>query len=326
MTEPQRPIEIGIIFSEKKIKHTTFQGLIRELSKLGHVTIIDFSRPIAPQGHFHIIYHKLTDWMNDLNEDSKRSLQLFEEYTREHSHVLIIEPVQHLRVVLDRLSTFQAFSSLNVSYTHATQTLSVRWPPSLTVGGGSPCSEAVITAANIRYPLLAKPAMACGLSSLAHQFLVAYSYADLERTHIPDGETPYLLQRLVPHRGTVLKVYVIGRHLRCSPRESLPLEIADPSGKTGAYSFNSQHMPKTGIALTPAPPMEFLEVVTVEMKRILGLELFGYDLIESSEEPGVFYLVDINYLPSYTDIPNAVELLFDQVRSKWEEWKSLYPN
>ncbi|TMB03538.1 MAG: hypothetical protein E6J70_05130, partial [Deltaproteobacteria bacterium] len=42
--------------------------------------------------------------------------------------------------------------------------------------------------------------------------------------------------------------------------------------------------------------------------RLFGLGLYGLDVIESAEGPLV---VDMNYFPSYRDVPNAAALLDD---------------
>jgi len=70
--------KIGVIFSEKKLRSAFFKRFIDALRRLGDVSLIDFNQPVADQGHFDIIVHKLTDWMSNGDEQSNRRIADFE--------------------------------------------------------------------------------------------------------------------------------------------------------------------------------------------------------------------------------------------------------
>ncbi|KAJ4456233.1 putative inositol-tetrakisphosphate 1-kinase 3 [Paratrimastix pyriformis] len=257
-----QPLLVGFIFSPKKIGHPTFRSLIEATRKFARVVIIDFSRPIEEQGDFNVIYHKLTDWMSAANEETKRLLERFDRYCAAHPAVRIVEPVHNLDVLLDRVSTCEAFAHFDVTVTappapapDSPHTFRVRWPASVVVSRDRPGTPEAFRQAGLEFPVVAKPAMACGLTLKAHQFVLAYEMADLERAGILESPEPYLLQRLVPHRGAVHKVYVIGDHVECALRDSLPPALhAAATATTEWRTFNSQKMGPSGVALTETTP------------------------------------------------------------------------
>jgi len=94
---------------------------------------------------------------------------------------------------------------------------------------------------------------------------------------------PVVVQEYIRHDDEV-KVYVIGEEV---------FGIRMRSGDGRRWS---------------CPISDEVREIALRCGRLFGLRLYGLDVIESAEGPLV---VDINYFPSYRDVPNAAALLAD---------------
>ena len=70
-------------------------------------------------------------------------------------------------------------------------------------------------------------------------------------------------------------------------------------------NFSSQSLPKDDTLISDIyePIMAFSKL----LQKHLAMDLFGYDLIVNPKEPDIYYLVDINYFPSYHGVPNRID-------------------
>lgn len=103
-------------------------------------------------------------------------------------------------------------------------------------------------------------------------------------------ETPMIVQEYVEGSGEDLKVYVVGEEV---------FAVRKPFSES---SFT--------VAGRPAPVTSELRQIALSCGRILGLGLYGLDLIESSDGPIV---VDVNYFPGYKGVPDIAPLIADYI-------------
>ncbi|MDH4275980.1 MAG: hypothetical protein OEW08_13175 [Gammaproteobacteria bacterium] len=88
-----------------------------------------------------------------------------------------------------------------------------------------------------------------------------------------------------------LKVYCIGEHVMATRR---PFPCVGPSDYIG----------------TPTLVSKDIERLALTVGKVLGLEIFGMDIIEA--EHG-YFVVDVNYFPSFVGVLGAVETLTDYI-------------
>jgi len=170
-------------------------------------------------------------------------------------------------------------------------------------------------------PLIVKPLIAAGTKH-SHYMLIALHESALMK--LPPKS---IVQEFVNHDATLYKVYVLGDFVNVYKRHSLPNLPADLSEATvDLVEFDSQRpYPKlkdfgmdiednsdSNTSSTPhstsAVTEEEVKPIVEVLKRAFGLELFGFDILMGSNN-GECFVVDVNYFPSYKEVPNFPSLL-----------------
>ena len=113
--------------------------------------------------------------------------------------------------------------------------------------------------------------------------LVVHSAHELAQATRP--REPVVIQEYVPHDDE-LKVYVIGEDV---------FALGTRAGSREAPRW-------------PCPVRRDVREIALRCGRLFGLRLYGLDIVESAEGPLV---VDLNYFPSYRDVPQAAVLIAD---------------
>jgi len=111
-----------------------------------------------------------------------------------------------------------------------------------------------------------------------------------ELAAVPPPEQPVLVQEYIPSNGEDLKVYVIGDEV---------FGVRQPSPTKGSTS------PRRPCSVSAAVHKNALRC-----GQVFGLGLYGLDIVEGPAGPLV---VDLNYFPSYRDVPGAAGLLADYI-------------
>eukprot|EP00538_Stauroneis_constricta_P006485 CAMPEP_0119558996 /NCGR_PEP_ID=MMETSP1352-20130426/11738_1 /TAXON_ID=265584 /ORGANISM="Stauroneis constricta, Strain CCMP1120" /LENGTH=740 /DNA_ID=CAMNT_0007606533 /DNA_START=110 /DNA_END=2332 /DNA_ORIENTATION=+ len=151
----------------------------------------------------------------------------------------------------------------------------------------------------------------------------------------------YLFQEYVNHNATLYKVYVLGDTVHVYQRHSLPdlpsLEQRSDSNDTWCVQFDSQrpypklqdfgfdvndsdnnyncsinssnnnHDDSTNVATSIMTQREVRPIVET-LRQAFGLELFGFDILLCDEQNELL-VVDVNYFPSYKEVPKFPSLL-----------------
>jgi ribosomal protein S6--L-glutamate ligase len=103
-------------------------------------------------------------------------------------------------------------------------------------------------------------------------------------------ENPVLIQEHVDGSGEDVKVYVVGESVFAVRKEFSPTSFTRP-GRSCAVSPE-------------------LREVALACGQILGLGLYGLDVLETDDGPVV---VDVNYFPGYKGVPGAAPLIADYI-------------
>jgi ribosomal protein S6--L-glutamate ligase len=112
--------------------------------------------------------------------------------------------------------------------------------------------------------------------------------SELDALEPLDG--PVLIQEHVAGSGEDVKVYVVGDSVFAVRKE---------------FSATSFTRPGRACAVSPE-----LEEIALSCGRVLGLGLYGLDVLETADGPVV---VDVNYFPGYKGVPGAAPLIADYI-------------
>jgi inositol-1,3,4-trisphosphate 5/6-kinase/inositol-tetrakisphosphate 1-kinase len=172
-------------------------------------------------------------------------------------------------------------------------------------------------------PLIVKPLIAAGTKQ-SHSMIVA-----LQESAFLELPPKSIVQEFVNHDATLYKVYVLGDFVSVYERHSLPNLPDDLSTSTvDLVKFDSQRpYPKlqdfglgnkesnidssdttSPAARRTAVTVEEVKPVVHALKAAFGLELFGFDILRRINDTE-WLVVDVNYFPSYKEVPNFPSLL-----------------
>ncbi|MCO5584750.1 hypothetical protein L7F22_038682 [Adiantum nelumboides] len=290
---------IGYALLEKKKRSFLQDSLVLRAQREGIRFIpIDLQRPLASQGPFHAILHKLSS--------SSWDVQLA-EFSLSHPHVLIVDPPQYIDRLHNRISMLQAVADLQTACPSSPlpSSSSVQVPTQCVFHGGEAEEERSALLERLHFPVIAKPLLVDG-SANSHAMSLAFNAQSLAKL-----KPPLVLQEFINHGGVIFKVYVAGEHVQCVRRKSLPdvsqTDIKDAREPlsfcqiSNTSSSNSSDDPD--LQDVELPPSDFISKIASGLKKALVLRLFNFDIIRDVQAPNRYYIIDINYLPGYAKMP-----------------------
>lgn len=300
---PPRTYTIGYAVQPKKVNTMIRPSLVALAAERGmRLVAVDVSRPLAEQGPFDLIVHKLYDeaWRAQL-----------EAFSALHPSVPVVDPPAAVGRLLDRASMLGVVAELNAT----ARVGSLGAPTQVTVHGAADLADPDLQAA-LRFPLIAKPLGVDG-SAGSHAMSLVY-----RRDGLAGLRPPVVLQEFVNHGGVLFKVYVIGAHATCVRRRSLPdvpaarlldldadaaVPFANVSSLTTVHADTEDDVGDDA----EMPPPEFVDEVARGLRRALGLHLFNFDMIRGRKAGGQYFIIDINYFPGFEKLPGYETALTD---------------
>ncbi|KAH7524836.1 hypothetical protein FEM48_Zijuj06G0161300 [Ziziphus jujuba var. spinosa] len=302
-----RLVVVGYALTLKKTKsflQPKLEGLARNKGIL--FVAIDHNRPLAEQGPFDVVLHKLSskEWRQILEmlQEPVRELFHFDDdgdnvvklqidkssvdldYRQTHPEVTVLDPPDAIQHLHNRQSMLQAVADMDLSESYG----KVGVPRQLVIKRDASSIPDAVAKSGLTLPLVAKPLVADG-SAKSHELSLAYDQYSLQKL-----EPPLVLQEFVNHGGVLFKVYIVGEAIKVVRRFSLP----DVSKRE--LSRNAE-----------LPPRPLLERLAKELRRRLGLRLFNLDIIREHGTRDRFYVIDINYFPGYGKMPEYEHIFTD---------------
>lgn len=301
--EESRRYRIGYALAPKK-KSSFIQPSLVNLSRDRGIDLIpiDPSLPLLKQGPFDCVLHKL------YGEDWKAQLH---EFAGKNPNVPIIDRPSAIERLHNRISMLQVVSEIQIP--QETDTFGI--PSQVVVYDSIALSDSRAVDA-LRFPVIAKPLVADG-SAKSHKMSLVYHRAGLLKL-----KPPLVLQEFVNHGGVIFKVYVVGDHVRCVRRKSLPdvseekLESTEGSMTFSQVSnISTQNQKKEQyyehLVETEMPPLRFVTEIARGLRRVMGLHLFNFDMIRDVKVGNHYFVIDINYFPGYAKMPSYETVLTD---------------
>ncbi|KAJ1296115.1 hypothetical protein BS78_01G274300 [Paspalum vaginatum] len=306
-THPLPPrYAIGYALAPKKQQSFIQPSLVARAAARGMDLVpVDASRPLAEQGPFHLLIHKLygDDWRAQL-----------EAFAARHPAVPVVDPPHAIDRLHNRISMLQVVSDLDHAADQDHRTFGI--PSQVVVYDAAALADSGLLAA-LRFPLIAKPLVADGTAK-SHKMSLVYNREGLAKLR-----PPLVLQEFVNHGGVIFKVYVVGGHVTCVKRRSLPdVSPGDDASAEGSVSFSQvsnlptertaeEYYGEKSLEDAVTPPAAFINQIAAGLRRALGLQLFNFDMIRDVRTGDRYLVIDINYFPGYAKMPEYETVLTD---------------
>uniref|UniRef100_A0ACD5ZKQ5 Uncharacterized protein n=1 Tax=Avena sativa TaxID=4498 RepID=A0ACD5ZKQ5_AVESA len=306
---PPHTYTIGYALQPKKISTVISPSLVAlAAERRMRLVAVDPSRPLADQGPFDLLIHKLYD---------QRWRAQLEAFSALHPSVPVVDPPAAIARLLDRASMLGVVSELNAT----ARVGSLGAPSQVTINDAADLADPDLAAGALRFPLIAKPLDVDGSAS-SHAMCLVY-----RRDGLAGLRPPVVLQEFVNHGGVLFKVYVVGGHATCVRRRSLPdvpaerlLDLAADASVPFANvsSLTTVHADTEDDVGDDAemPPPGFVDEVARGLRQALGLHLFNFDMIRGRKAGGQYFIIDINYFPGFDKLPGyeiALTDFFDEM-------------
>ncbi|CAL9111013.1 unnamed protein product [Musa textilis] len=297
-----RRFTVGYALAPKK-QMSFIQPSLVDLSRQRGIDLvsIDTTRPLAEQGPFDCVLHKL------YGEDWKAQL---DDFATKNPGVPIVDPPLAITRLHNRISMLQVVSELNIPQQRETFGI----PSQLVIYDYGTLDSSVVEA--LRLPIIAKPLVADG-SAKSHKMSLVF-----HRDNLLKLKPPLVLQEFVNHGGVVFKVYVVGDYVQCVKRKSLPDVTEEDVGDSGisvtfshVSNITTQDSSKAEyyrqLDEAEMPPLSFVTEIARGLRRALGLRLFNFDVIRDVKVGTHYLVIDINYFPGFAKMPSYEEVLTD---------------
>lgn len=293
---------------------------------------LTFELPLSPQlQQVDILLHKATDEIISINmTDSTefanritftRGMQELKRYMDHHADCCVIDPLDKIYPVLDRLKIQQIL--LRLEDLNATGRHIIRGPHFLKVDDYSePDLNQRLSEAKLSLPYIVKPQVACGVAD-AHSMAIVFKVEDFKDLKVP---LPAVIQEYVDHSSTLYKFYVLGEKVFYAVKKSTPnvdilMKLFGNHGLKPLVFDSLKSLPTDKEKVHSGDSIDHGLVTDAAkwLARNLGLTIFGFDVV-IQEGSGDHVIVDVNYLPSFKEVPDdvAIPAFWDAIKKKLE--------
>ncbi|KAL3650037.1 hypothetical protein CASFOL_006440 [Castilleja foliolosa] len=276
------------------------------------------------------ILHKATDEILSVDMGSSsefgekvtftRNLQELQRNIKCQPDCCVIDPFSNIFPMLNRLKIQQILIGLEALNTHGQS--KIRAPHFLKVDSfHEPCLEQRLAEAKLSLPNIVKPQVACGVSD-AHSMAIVFKVDHYKDLNVP---LPAVVQEYVDHSSLIYKFYVLGSSVFYAVKKSIPnadtlMNLFSDKG-TEPLHFDSLKSLPVGTEQLNADnhqiDVELVKDAAHWLRGKLDLTIFGFDVVVQ-EGTGDHVIVDVNYLPSFKEVPNDVALpaFWDALKEK----------
>ncbi|XP_027361739.1 LOW QUALITY PROTEIN: inositol-tetrakisphosphate 1-kinase 1-like [Abrus precatorius] len=305
MAEEKR-FRVGYALAPKKQNSFIRDSLVSLARSRGiDLVRVDPDLLLADQGPFDCVLHKLygDDWKRQLNE-----------FTEKYPNAVVLDSPESIERLHNRISMLQVVSELKIE--DGNETFGI--PNQIVIYD----TETLFDRRSwetLKFPVIAKPLVADG-SAKSHKMALVFNHDGLNEL-----KPPIVLQEFVNHGGVIFKVYVVGEHVKCVKRKSLPdveedelvgvsedlLSFSQVSNLATDERIDDKYYKMMHLDDAEMPPLSFLTQIARGLRRVLKLNLFNFDVIRDSRRGNRYLIIDINYFPGYAKMPGYETVLTD---------------
>lgn len=232
------------------------------------------------------------------------TVQRFNEFISGHPWIHMIGPIDGTTNFRDHMKKFFSDLAIDVGDTK------IRQPSWQYL---SPNDD---THVNLEYPLVAKPRHA-----LNHTIALIYNQEGLKeyRSQLPNES--FTLEEFKNHDSVMHKLYFLGKKCWVYYRKSFD-NITSTTNEEG----KNFEIPSTRISQeitnsegnlaipNPLPNEALTEIRNYITRKDPSLSMFGIDIIQDVTSK-IYYIIDINFAPSYAEVPQGPSLLLNHILS-----------
>ncbi|XP_054153055.1 inositol-tetrakisphosphate 1-kinase-like [Oppia nitens] len=309
--------KVGFWASEKKCLKINVSELDKNFAAKGFELVkMNLNEPIETQGPFAAIIHKLADVMVRAQQDdplARKQIQLFEDYINNHPEVVILDPLDNVRKLLDRYRQYKLIDDSELAREDGVFT------PTFVELTSNDVNENLnkLKAAVVSFPFVCKPLVAHG-STYAHQMSIIFGKSGLKTI------SPHCVaQSFINHNARLFKLFLIKDKYYVIERPSLKnFKRGDTDCETVFFDSHDISKPDSCCALTELDPtdqscqpirdpeMERLDRIVKVVSQKVGLTLLGIDVIIDNMT-GRYAIIDMNAFPGYDGVDCFLQTLCD---------------
>ncbi|OIW09556.1 hypothetical protein TanjilG_28155 [Lupinus angustifolius] len=300
----EKRFSIGYALAPKK-QNSFIRDSLLTLAKSRGVDLIrvDTDRNLADQGPFDCILHKLYGF------DWKQQLQQFKSH---NPNATILDSPEAIERLHNRISMLQVVSELKIEDPNETFGI----PKQIVIYDKETLFDEQAWE-TLKFPVIAKPLVADG-SAKSHKMALVFNCDALNKL-----KPPIVLQEFVNHGGVIFKVYVVGEHVQCVKRKSLPdvseekksvedlLSFSQVSNLANHEKIDDKYYKLMHLDDTEMPPQSFIVDIARGLRQAMKLNLFNFDVIRDARYGNRYLIIDINYFPGYAKMPGYETVLTD---------------
>jgi glutathione synthase/RimK-type ligase-like ATP-grasp enzyme len=149
---------------------------------------------------------------------------------------------------------------------------------------------------NLSYPQILKPLNADG-KSYSHNLKILYQSIDQILNE------PIIKQQYYDHSPYIYKIYIVGDRIYQEFYISATYKLNKSDNHTNLIDISRNNANQPLCDQIKIPPLLLDELIR-EIKHRFQVSLLGIDLIYNQN---TYYIIDINYFPSYSRIPNLTD-------------------
>lgn len=308
------PKVIGYWMSEKKSQKLNWSEFAKVCRVHGFELVkLDLTRSLENQGPFNVIIHKLTDIIAQALKGDVKSMKMLgyvEDYIKSHPEVVIIDPLENVRKLLDRYLSYRVIHDSDLDK------IDVFTPPFVELlSSDVDTNLRTLKEAGVTFPFVCKPSVANGTD--CHKMAVVFNERGLK-----DCQPPCVAHSFVNHNAVLYKLFIVGDEYHIVERPSLKNFYADSDRAT--IHFDSHDVSKSDSSSSlsvldehecgtntqegrTANPKILRQIVSI-IRAELGMSLLGVDVV-TENTTGRHAVIDINPYPGYDGYPNFFESL-----------------
>ncbi|XP_058101242.1 inositol-tetrakisphosphate 1-kinase 6 isoform X2 [Magnolia sinica] len=304
---------------------------------------LTFDLPLASQiQKVDVILHKATDEIVSVDPGSfldfskgisfSKGMQELERYIEDRPDCCVIDPLNSIYPLLDRLRIHHILLGLEDLNTKSG--CRIRAPHFLKVDYFHEQNLAErLLEAQLYFPNIVKPQVACGVAD-AHSMAIVFRTEDFKDLRVP---LPAIVQEYIDHSSLLFKFYVLGEKVFHAVKKSMPnadvlLSSSEKNGFQPIIFDSLKSLPTdnnkgqhSGNTNKQSIDVDLVTDAANWLRGRLGLTIFGFDVVvqEGSRD---HVIVDVNYLPSFKEIPDNVVIpaFWDAIKSSYELRKDKY--
>ncbi|OXA60542.1 inositol-tetrakisphosphate 1-kinase [Folsomia candida] len=279
---------------------------------------IDLEKPLADQGPFDCILHKLTDYIAQAesgDQEAEFIISNVQEYSKQHPAMLVIDSIDCLRLLINRFKTYGMIDSATEFMQGTT------FVPKFValVSNDFNTNLKLLHDAGVTFPAVCKPVVAHGEN--AHQMTLIFNEKGLHEIAFP-----CVVQSFINHNAVLYKLFTLGEKYFLIERPSIknfhkceehaPIHF-DGNEVSKANSINILTVQENSVEdrSIPKPHHEVLQLIVREIGKAMGLRLFGVDVVVDAVS-GRYAIVDVNAFPGYDGVTDFSELLADYIKQE----------